>query len=124
MKWYGLVDNRISEQRANGEIYVGAGVTAYYYSDTRAWYVAEILKRNKKGEPTELRLIRAKVKALDYYAGKWKVFPFEDANKDNWCTVLRTRATKDGHRYWTENGTVNGTKFVIGRAEEYEDPSF
>lgn len=44
MKWYGSVNNRIEEnQQFCNEITVGTGMTEYYWSDTRAYEVVEVV---------------------------------------------------------------------------------
>lgn len=124
MRWYGSVENRIEEMAKSPIPEVGMGVTESLWSDRHAWYISEITKTNSKGEAVELLLVKAKTKCLDYYGGDWEVFPFEQAEKDRTCIIKRTRATKTGHRFWTCNGRVDSTKFILGKADEYYDPSF
>lgn len=124
MRWYGSVDNRIMELAKTPAPSVGMGVTESMWSDCHAWYISEITKKNSKGEAVELRLVRAKVKCLDYYAGDWEVAPYEEAERDYTRTVKRTRADKYGRRFWTDTGKIDSTKYVLGKAREYEDPSF
>lgn len=123
-KFYGSLNNRLMEEVKNPEPEVGMGVTESMYSDRHAWYVAEITKKNAKGEVTEIRLVRATYKCNDYFAGNWTVFPFEKADVEQTIRIKRTRPDKFGRRFWTYGGKMEGTKFILGHADEYEDPSF
>lgn len=125
MKLYGSLQNRILENKKNKEIRVGIGVTQYLYSDRYAFYVDKITKCNKAGEPVEIEIIRAKVECINYFAGDWKVYPYEETEK-NACrrTLKRTRPDKNGNRFWTYSGLIDDIRFGIGLATEYQDPSF
>lgn len=43
MKFYGSLDNRMTEGRTYGKIEIGTGVTEMFYSDRRAYEVVEII---------------------------------------------------------------------------------
>ena len=125
MNSYGSLNNRLEEQKQAEKIEVGMGVTELLWSDRHAWYIDEIVRCNSKGEPIELKLVRAKHKCIDYYAGKWEVFPYEEADKTGFIHIYRTRKDKEGRYYWTMDGIKKDRNiFAIGVAREYEDPSF
>lgn len=124
MKWYGSVENRIMESAKAPNPEKKMGVTESMWSDRHAWYIKDIVKCNSKGEAVELLLVKAKTKCRDFYAGDWEVYPYEEADFKRTCTIKRTRATKTGQRFWTSNGRIDGTKYILGKADEYYDPSF
>lgn len=118
---YGSVVNQgIANAYRDGDIRIGAGVTELSYSDRTAWYIKGIVK-NKKNEIKELELERAWISPLGdgYFECSPVQLPgyFRDTEG-----TKRIKKTRKGT--WTSTGTVNGTLFRIGCADEYYDPSF
>lgn len=126
--WYGSFQNRILEKSGvPKEVKAGTGVTEVMYSDRRAFYVMSDPVKDKQERIKEVMLIRPKVKCNDYYAGDWRVESFEDclkAFKENIQSrnIIAVKRTRRGT--FTDTGRVDGSTFVFGICEEYQDPSF
>ena len=111
MRWYGSLQNRLEEGCKGLKPEVGMGATEMMWSDRRAWEVVAV----KDDRHVTVRKMKAKCK--NYFAGDWEVEPDENG----YCTELFL--TKKGQ--WRQRyGRQLGNVFVIGYADEYQDPSF
>ena len=117
---YGSVVNHIiANQYKDADIQIGMGVTELCWSDRHAFFVKEII-RNKKGEIKELVLEGAYLKALGEGCFDISREPKEGYFQD--CKQRTIRKNRKG--YFTSDGTIKGTTFRIGKADEYYDISF
>lgn len=120
MNYGSVVNYIIDNEYSDGKIRVGVGVTELCYSDRRAYFIKEIYC-NKKGEPRELKLERAYLKALGN-----GYFEISREKKEgffrDWDSLISIKKTRKGN--WTSNGREDGNKFKIGSADEYYDESF
>lgn len=116
-----LINHLIDQDYRDGNITEGVGVTELCWSDRHAYFVKEV-KRNKKGDIRELVLERAWLKAIP---GSYGYFEISREQKDGYhrdggeISIYKNRKG-----YFTSDGTVNGTTFRIGKADEYYDPTF
>ena len=88
------------------------GATAMYWSDRRAYEIIAV--KDEK----HITVRRMKAKCLDYYAGDWIV------ESDPNGFTLNLYHSKSGWRERIGKNGLGDTKFAIGYATEYEDPSF
>ena len=112
--WYGSLDNRIMENAKTPELAIGMGVTECLWSDRHAYEIIDIK------DDRHITVRRMGHKCKDYYAGDWEVW--SDETQTDIKTLFKT---KSGH--WRERfggRRLGTTKFAVGVAEEYEDPSF
>lgn len=111
MRWYGSLQNRLEENCKGEKPEIGMGATEMFYSDRQAWEVVAIR------DDRHIIVRRMKAKCNDYFAGDWSVEPDENGHR------AELFLTKKGQ--WRERlGRRLGNVFVLGYAEEYEDPSF
>jgi len=115
----GSIINRIAESQPTVPV-VGEGATKLSYTDRTAYYVTHVSKSGK-----EVTLQRAKVKCLDYYAGRYNVQPDPEGYEVNlyyrwgaWRTKHYFREDGTGQYYWSLFNVA------FGDANEYEDPHF
>ena len=125
-RWYGSLHNRLHENGHNAPseelVKVGTGVTEMMWSDRHAYFIVGTSEsKTADGWHKEIIIARAKVKCKNYYAGDWEVEFDPEGHRQ---TIKVTRPFKNGGRAYTSDGTHSGTHFVLGFAEEYEDPSF
>jgi len=115
--WYGSLNNRISERVRSKEPEIGMGVTEYMWSDREAWEIIEI----KDDRHIVIRELDSKLPEGDSIFGSqnW-IF---SSNPDNRTKVLFKTIDKG----WKERiGTrrLGTSRFVLGRADKYYDPTF
>ena len=112
MRWYGSLQNRLEENCKGRKPEIGMGATEMFYSDRQAWEVVGVK------DERHITVRRMKAKCNNYHAGDWSVEP--DVNG----RTVQLFLTKKGQ--WREkypSGSL-GNVFVLGYAEEYEDPTF
>lgn len=116
-----LINQLIDQDYRDGNITEGVGVTELCWSDRHAYFVKEV-KKNKKGEIRALVLEGAWLKAIPGSFGYYEVSREQKEGyfKDH-CEITIYKNRKG---YFTSDGTVNGTTFRIGKADEYYDPTF
>ena len=116
-RWYGSVQNRISEGCAQPTPEVGMGVTEMLWSDRSPYIIVEVKdERHITVEPLGWK--RTDNNGFSEWQ-EYEYFRREDAPK------VRLFKTKEGR--WRERIGRNGlgdNTFVIGYAERYYDPSF
>lgn len=110
--WYGSLQNRLAERTKSPKPEVGMGATAMYWSDRRAYEIIAV--KDEK----HITVRRMKAKCLDYYAGDWEVEPDPEGY------TLNLYLSQKGWRERIGKNGLGDIKFVIGYADEYEDPSF
>lgn len=111
-RWYGSAQNRILENARPATPVVGMGATEILWSDRHGY---EIIAVKDERHCTARRLKRTIIG--DWYAQNWRL-----ESDENGYTVELFK-TKEGR--WVERrGRAYGNKFIIGWADEYEDPSF
>ena len=119
MRYGSVVNHIIANNYKDNKIEVGMGVTEIMWNDRHAFFIKEIIT-DKKGNPKELKLEGAWLKALGEgcydVSREYKEGYFQDCKK---MTIKRTRKGT-----WTNTGTVDGRLFRIGHAEEYYDICF
>ena len=115
--WYGSLQNRLAERTIQPEPEVGMGVTEMMWSDREPWEIIEVID--------ERHIV---IRALDSKRidnrGLSECQDYEYFSNENNRTA-RLFKTKKGQ--WRERIGRNGlgdTKFVIGYADKYWDPSF
>lgn len=112
--WYGSLENRLMERSKQPEPVVGMGVTQCLWSDRHAFEIIEVK------DSRHITIRRMAHKCKDYYAGDWEVW--SDPTQQD---IRQLFKTKKGQ--WRERIGKNGlgdTRFSVGKADEYEDPSF
>ena len=119
MRYGSVVNHIIANNYKDNKIKVGMGVTEIMWSDRHAFFIKEIIT-DKKGNPKELKLEGAWLKALGEgcydVSREYKEGYFQD------CKQRTIRKNRKG--YFTSDGTIKGTTFRIGKADEYYDISF
>lgn len=121
--WRGSLINRLIENDyIDGEIKVGTGVTELCWSDRHAYFITDII-RNKKGEIRELELEGAWLKAIPNSYGYYEISREPKEGYFQMCSS-KFKIKKNRKGYFTSDGTIKGTTFRIGKADEYMDPSF
>ena len=113
-KWYGSLTNRIEEDARPKNPEVGDGVTEYCYSDRHAYTVIKVLGPKliavTRDETTRTDN-NGQSESQDYrYQTDWDAVP------------VALRMNKIGQ--WKMVGDPQGSTYVIGTREEYEDPCF
>ena len=114
MDMYGSLTNRIME-RHNTKPEIGMGVTEYLWSDSHAYEIVEVIDDRH----IVIRALRAVMKpGTDWYDQDYNYFsdPSERLKK----LFLTSKGV------WRERigRCLGDTKFGIGVAREYRDPSF
>lgn len=113
MAMYGSLQNRLAERSVQPMPEVGMGVTECLWTDRRAYEIIEV--KDEK----HITIRRMGTKCKDYYAGDWEVYS-DPTQKD----IRRLYKTKKGWRERIGKNGLGDTKYVVGYADEYEDPSF
>jgi hypothetical protein len=114
MKWYGSLTNRLEENAKPKNPVVGDGVTEYCYSDRHAYTVVVILS------PTKIAITRDNAIRLDSNGqSESQNYKFETCWKDM-PIILR----KNKYGKWKMIGDSQGSTYVVGIREEYDDPCF
>lgn len=113
MQWYGSVQNRLMEMSSAPELKIGMGVTQCLWSDRHAYEIIEI-KDDK-----HITIRRMGHKCKDYFAGDWEIW--SDPSQTD---IRKLYKTKNGWRERIGRNGLGDTKFSVGVATEYEDPSF
>lgn len=114
MKFYGSVINRLAETR-NARPEVGMGVTEYMWSDRHAYEIIEV----KDDRHITVRALKSTIRpGTEYYE---QDYIYES---DPEARVKNLFLTNKG--LWRERigRSLGDTKFGIGVACEYRDPSF
>ena len=113
-QWYGSLQNRLMERTATPKLEIGMGVTKCMWSDCHAYEIIAIK------DDRHITVRRMGHKCLDYYAGDWEVW--SDPTQTDIINLFKTK-----NNGWRERIGKNGlgdTRFAVGYAKEYEDPSF
>ena len=111
--WYGSLQNRLMERSSAPKLEIGMGVTQCLWSDCHAYEIIAI-KDDK-----HITIRRMKATCKDYYAGDWEI-ESDPENKD----IRNLYKSKYGWRERIGRNGLGDTKFSVGYAMEYEDPSF
>lgn len=114
-RWFGSLENRLAEGKTIGEVKVGTGVTEMSYSDREPYEVVKVLdERHLMIRPLKYKVISGSVQdgSAEY-----------EYSSDETATPIKIFKSRYG---WREQiGRKLGcTKFTVGFAERYYDPSF
>lgn len=113
-RWYGSLQNRLMECAKNPEPEVGMGATELMWSDRHPYEVIEV---QDSRHVTVRELSHKLVKGSIYGDAEYEY----SSNPDGKVTKLFK--TKEGR--WVERiGRSYGSRFALGYAEYYYDPSF
>lgn len=114
-KWFGSLENRLEEGKTYGEIKIGTGVTEMLYSDRNPYEVVEIIdNKHLMIRPMDYKRISGSEQD-----GSAEYEYFSDIK----ATPIKIFNSKYGWR--EQNGRKLGsTRFTIGYAERYRDPSY
>ena len=113
-QWYGSLQNRIMERTTTPKLEIGMGVTKCLWSDCHAYEIIAIK------DDRHITVRRMGHKCKDYFAGDWEIW--SDPSQKEILNLFKTK-----NNGWRERIGKNGlgdTKFAVGYAREYEDPSF
>lgn len=111
MELYGSFINRVIES-TNTTPKVGMGVTECLWSDREPYEITKVI------DDRHIVVRHMNSECKDYFAGDWEVF--SDPNG------YEKKLFKTQKGVWRERigRSLGCTKFSVGRAEKYEDPSF
>ena len=116
-KWYGSVMNRLEENKQFGpEIYVGMGMTEYYWSDRHAYEVVEV----EDQKHVSVRELGHRLKSDAWngsYSNDWA--RFSDESRPGRNLVKRAK-----YWYWGHVSSDTRANVSFGVARYYYDYSF
>ena len=112
---YGNVINRVMEQSKTPEIVVGMGATECLWSDRHAYEVIAV----QDEKHITVRRLNANLKPGTIWLDQEYEY---SSNPDN--PPVRLYKTHKGWRERFGRNSLGDNIFVIGRADEYYDPSF
>lgn len=115
MEWYGSLQNRLMERTTASEIKIGTGVTECLWSDRHAW---EVIAIKDEKHITIRRLDYKMVEGTDWLDQEYEYFSNPDGQ------VINLYKTKSGWRERIGRNGLGDTRFSVGYASEYRDPSF
>ena len=110
--WYGSLQNRLYERTRSSEPKVGMGATEILWSDRRAYEVIAV----KDERHCTVRKLRA-VNMAVYPEQEYRL----ESDECLWTKELFR--TKEG-KWVSRIGRQYDGNFILGWADEYEDPSF
>ena len=116
MRWEGSLQNRLMELWKTPEPVVGMGVTECQWSDRTPWEIIQVI------DDRHIIVRELDAKRVDRN-GLSEMQEYEySSNPEN--RTAKLFMTKQGH--WREcvGRSLGCTKFVLGRAEKYWDPTF
>ena len=113
MEWYGSLQNRLMENTKTPKLEIGMGVTECLWSDRHAWEIIAIK------DERHITIRRMGYKCLDYYAGEYELF-----SDPNGRVINLFKTKNNGWRQRVGKNGLGDTKFAVGHADEYRDPSF
>lgn len=111
--WYGSLQNRLMERSVTPELEIGMGVTECLWSDCHAWEIIDIK------DDRHITIRRMDYKCIDYYAGDYEIF-----SDPNGRVINLFKTKNNGWRQRYGSHALGDTRFAVGFAREYRDPSF
>lgn len=113
MELYGSLQNRLMENARTPELKIGMGVTECLWSDRHAWEIIAIK------DDRHITIRRMGYKCLDYYAGDYELF-----SDPNGRVINLFKTKNNGWRQRIGKNGLGDTRFAVGHADEYRDPTF
>lgn len=117
MEMYGSLVNRVMENTKTPKLEIGMGVTECLWSDRHAWEIVAI----KDDRHITIRKMDAKLPDGDSVFGEQNYIL--TSNENNRVINLFKTQTKGWRERIGRNG-LGHTRFSVGHAEEYYDPTF
>jgi hypothetical protein len=114
MKWYGSLTNRLEENAKPKDPEVGDGVTEYCYSDRHAYTVCKVIS------PKLIAITRDIATRIDRNGQSESQEYRYETSYEHEPILLR----KNIHGHWKMIGDPQGSTYVVGLRDEYEDPCF
>ena len=112
-RWYGSLQNRLEENKQFGpEIYVGMGMTEYYWSDRNAYEVVEV----EDQKHVKVRELGHKLVG-EAFSNDWELFSDESR-------PVRSLVKRGKYWYWGHVATETRANVSFGVARYYYDYSF
>lgn len=113
MEMYGSLQNRLMENARTPKLEIGMGVTECLWSDRHAWEIIAIK------DDRHITIRRMGYKCLDYFAGDYELF-----SDPNGRVINLFKTQKNGWRQRIGRNGLGDTRFAVGYASEYRDPTF